>query len=108
MAISFWVDGLEYIHFMPSLSHTAIKHLLWNSALLTNKIVQLPPTLGCMPVRYACSMCCADFSFNGITKMNDICRHISVSALWWPFDVTGSLPKVSIARIAMGILSIWI
>ena len=30
-----------------------------------------------MLVRYSLTMCCADFSFNGIAKMTDICRHIA-------------------------------
>ena len=80
MDITFWSDGIEYIHFMPSRSHAAIKLLLWNSIPLLDMIAQLPPNLVSMPVRYASTMCWADFSFNGITKMNDICKHIAVIA----------------------------
>ena len=80
MNITFWVEDLEYILVMSSWSHAAIKLLLQNSILLSDRIEQLPPTLGSMAVRYACTMCWTDFSFNGIAKTNNICKHIAVSA----------------------------
>ena len=64
---------------MPSWSHATIKLLLQNSVPLSNRIAQLPPTFASMPVRYAWTMFCADFFFNGITMMNYIFRHIAVS-----------------------------
>ena len=63
---------------MPSQLYAAINLLLWNSVPLFDRIAQLCSTLASMPVRYACTMCCADFSFNGIAKTNEICRHIAV------------------------------
>ena len=57
-----------------------MKLLLQNSVLLSDRIAQLLPTLASMPVRCACIMCWADYSCNGIAKMNDVCQHIAVSS----------------------------